>query len=45
MEKYEIAKYVENFKKRINDIYEVLNVDDLKEEIKDYEQVMLKDEF
>lgn len=45
MEKYEIIKHIENFKKRINDIYEVLNISNLEEEIHNNDEIMLKDEF
>lgn len=45
MEKYEIIKHIENFDKRIKDINDVLNIDNLNQEIKQNEQLMLNDEF
>ena len=33
MEKFEIVKAYEDFKKRLNDIYDVQNMDSLKEEL------------
>ncbi len=45
MEKYEIVKHIENFNKRINDISDVLKIDSLKTEIKNLEEIMLKDGF
>ena len=35
MEKYEIVKWLENFKKRLKDISEVIKVEQLKKEIED----------
>lgn len=45
MEKYEIIKHLENFQKRISDVLEVLNIDKIKKDISNNEQLMLKDEF
>lgn len=45
MEKYEIVKWLENFEKRINDIKEVLNLDNLTLQIQKNEEKMLTEEF
>ncbi len=45
MERYEIVKYVEDFKKRINDIKDVLKLDNIYEIIKDNEKRMLNTDF
>ena len=45
MEKYEIIKALENFKKRLDDITIVLDVDKIKNQIKENEILMTKDGF
>lgn len=45
MEKYEIVKHIEDFKKRINDIKDVLCLDKMYLKIKDNEQQMLNSSF
>ena len=45
MEKYEIVKWLENFKKRLKDISEVIKVEQLKKEIEDNEKVMASENF
>lgn len=45
MEKYEIIKALENFKKRLDDIKIVLDVDKIKNQIKENEILMTKDGF
>ena len=45
MEKYEIIKIIENAKTRINDISNVLKIDSLETEIKENEEIMLKEGF
>lgn len=45
MERYEIVKYYEDFKKRIADIKEVLNLDNLKQIILNNEQMMIDENF
>ena len=43
MEKYEIIKWLEIFDKRIKDIKEVLNIDQISSQIKLYEEQMLEE--
>lgn len=45
MEKYEIIKWLEIFDKRIKDIKEVLNIDQISSQIKLYEEQMLEEGF
>lgn len=45
MEKFEIVKAYEDFKKRLNDIYDVQNMDSLKEELLDNETKMSESSF
>ena len=45
MEKYEIIKWIENFEKRLKDINEVINIEELNKEIQDNEQLMLDENF
>lgn len=45
MEKYEIVKYFEDFKKRISDIKEVLSLDNMYKLIEENEQKMLEPTF
>lgn len=45
MEKYEIVKALESFKKRLDDIKIVLDIDNIKNQIKENEVLMSKDGF
>lgn len=45
MEKYEIVKWFENFKKRLNDISDVIKVEQLSKEIEDNEKIMASENF
>ena len=45
MERYEIIKWLEIFDKRIKDIKEVLNIDQISSQIKLYEEQMLEEGF
>lgn len=45
MEKFEILKYFENFKSRINDLVKVIDVEKLKSQIASYEKKMLEENF
>lgn len=45
MEKYEIVKWVENFKVRLKDVDEVLRIEDMKQQILKNEEVMSKEDF
>ncbi len=45
MEKYEIVKWIENFKKRLKDISEVLKLDELKIQIDKNEKIMSDEAF
>ncbi len=45
MEKYEIVKWVDNLQKRLNDMNEVLQIDQLRKKIDESEQIMASDDF
>ena len=45
MEKYEIVKWIENFKVRLKDVDEVLHIEDMKQQILENEKLMSKEDF
>lgn len=45
MEKYEINKYVEQFESRLNDLKQIINLDEKKQEITKLENLMLASDF
>lgn len=45
MEKYEIVKWVDNLQKRLNDMNEVLQINQLRKKIDESEQIMASDDF
>lgn len=45
MERFEIIKYFENFKTRVNDLIKVLDISSIQNQIASYEKTMLEDNF